>query len=55
MSLNLMMRERYVIAIETVGLAGIAGTLVYAIGMVSAGLLVIAVSLVVTAQILRTR
>jgi hypothetical protein len=49
------MRERYVIALETVGLAGMAATLVYAIGVLSAGLLVIAVSLVVTAQILKTR
>jgi len=49
------MRERYVIAIEAMGLALFAGTLVYALGILSAGLLVFGVSLVVTAQIVKTR
>jgi hypothetical protein len=49
------MRERYVIAIETVGLALFAGTLVYALGILSAALLVCGVSLVVTAQIVKMR
>jgi hypothetical protein len=49
------MRERYVIAIESSGLALAAGTLIYALGFVSAALLFCGVSLVLTAQIVKMR
>ena len=49
------MRERYVIAIESIGMVVLVGTLIHALGPVSAGLLVFAVGLVVTAQIVKTR
>jgi hypothetical protein len=49
------MRERYVIVIEAVGLALFAGTLVYTLGLLSTALMLCGVSLVVTAQIVKTR
>jgi len=49
------MRERYVIVIETLGLIVLVSTLVYAIGVLSAGLLFLAVSLLVMAQVVKIR
>ena len=49
------MKERYVIAIEASGLALAVGTLIYALGFLSAMLLLLGMGLVVTAQIVRTR
>lgn len=49
------MRERYVIAIETSGLALAVGTLIYALGFLSTALLLGGVSLVIAAQIVKMR
>ena len=49
------MIERYVIAIETCGLALATGALVAGLGLLTAALLLGGVSLVVTAQIVKTR
>jgi hypothetical protein len=49
------MKERHVIAIEASGLALAVGILIYALGFLSAMLLLLGMGLVVTAQIVRTR
>ena len=49
------MRERYVIAIEAGGLALTLGSLIYALGFLSAMLLLLGVGLVATAQIVKMR
>ena len=49
------MRERHLIAIEAGGLALIVGSLIYALGFLSAMLLLLGVGLVATAQIVKMR
>jgi hypothetical protein len=49
------MTERHVIVIELAGLLIAVGALVYALGVVTAAVFFVGVSLVVTAQIVRTR
>ena len=49
------MRERYVIAIETSGLALAMGTLIYALGFLNAALLLSGAILVIAAQIVKRR
>jgi hypothetical protein len=49
------MKERYVIGIELLGVLTVGGALIYSLGLISAAAVVVGVSLVVTAQIVRTR
>jgi type IV secretory pathway TrbD component len=49
------MKERYVIAIETSGLALAVGTLIYAVGFLSTVLIFAGFGLVITAQLVKMR
>jgi hypothetical protein len=49
------MRERYVIAMESIGFVLIAGTLVYCLGVLGSTGIALGVGLVVAAQTVRTR
>jgi hypothetical protein len=49
------MKERYVIAIEAVGLALLVGLLIYSVGVFVAAAMVFAIALIVTAQIVKPR
>ncbi len=49
------MRERYIIGLETVGIAATVGVLVFALGLVITIGLISGLSIVLLAQVIKTR